>query len=100
MTLFGAQTSAVRDRKRKQLPPPESRDQDAEDLGMPAPAPWENVHGGSPTRSLTLCPPPTLWSHLFLSLSQRRTFPHVVKWSIICRADDAATMLPRVCVPV
>lgn len=51
MTLFGAQTSAVRDRKRKQLPPPESRDQDAEDLGMPALAPWENVHGGSPKKS-------------------------------------------------
>lgn len=36
MTLFGAPTSAVRDRKSKQLPPPQSWDQDAGNLGMPA----------------------------------------------------------------
>lgn len=34
MTLFGAPTSAVRDRKSKQLPPPQSWDQNAGNLGM------------------------------------------------------------------
>lgn len=36
MTLFSAPTSAVRDRKSKQLPPPQRWDQDAGNLGMPA----------------------------------------------------------------
>lgn len=36
MTLFGAPTSAVRDRKSKQLPPPKCWDADAGNLGMPA----------------------------------------------------------------
>lgn len=34
MTLFSVPTSAVRDRKSKQLPPPWSWDQDAGNLGM------------------------------------------------------------------
>lgn len=36
MTLFRAPTSAVRDRKSKQLPPSQGWDQDVGNLGMPA----------------------------------------------------------------